>query len=215
MIIKPLVLIAALAIPSLSLADDAAKGTTTSDKSDTTGKAKSAKLSADDKKIVSHLHSLHMMEIDAGKLAQKNGGDAVKRYGQTLVSDHQAADKQLAAMAKKKGVAKIPMAKPVTEAERMEQQDHKSAVAKLKKLSGAEFDRQFLALMVMDHDREVTRAEAAITTAKDPELQAHLRELKPVLQRHADSARELQKGGAQAIAPSSPGAGTKTGPSAK
>lgn len=200
--IKALVVFAALATPVVALA----QGTPVNPAPTTVTPAQPAKLQQDDIPLVAHLHHVHQMEIDMGMLAQRRGGKAVKRYGAQLVKDHQQNDKALAAFAKKRGVAKIPVEKPATEAAQKEQQDAIATVARLGALKGAAFDREFLLTTVMDHDREIGRNLVAIAAARDGDLQAFLRDVTPVLQRHADAARELQRS-AGAVSTAGPTAG--------
>ena len=194
--LRTLAIIAALALPTLAVADD-----TTNKSSD-----KAAKLSANDTKIVSHLHHVNQVEIDLGKTAQKSGTAAVKNYAETLVTDHQSADKELTALGKKHGLSSIPADKPDTDAGKQEQKDMTAAIAHLKTLKGAEFDKEFLSMMVTDHDKEVARIDVALAASgSDPDVQAWLKSVRPVLQRHADQARELQKSAqTSSLAPSSP-----------
>jgi len=197
--IKALVLVAAFAIPTIASADDMNKSDMTdkskaTDKTKTTDKSKAtAKLEADEVKIVAHHNHVNLMEIDMGKMAQKLGTAKVKSYGAMLVKDHTAANKQLTALAKKKGVAKIPADVPETEADKTEADNAMAAMDRIKKLKNAEFDREFLTMVIADHDKEVMKTELAITTAKDPDLVKFLQNVKPTLQKHADNARELQK----------------------
>ena len=186
-----LALVAALALPSLALADDASKKTgDTTTKTDTT---KTAKLDDADVKLIAHVHHVNLMEMDMGKLAAAKATGGVRTYGQTLMKDHQDADKDLIAFAKKKGLAKIPGDTPPTEADKKEHADMMAKMAGLKKLKGAEFDRQFLAMMVEGHDKEIAKLDAALPNIKDADLAMKMRDLRPVLQRHADTARDLQK----------------------
>jgi putative membrane protein len=180
--------VAALALPALAYADK------TNEKTTNTNPAApaTAKLAESDVKIVAHLHHVNQMEIDLGKAAQKSTNPAVKSYGDTLVKDHQANDKELTAFAKSRKLAVIPAAKPETDADK---QDHKAMmekVAKLKTLKGAEFDREFLSMMATDHDKELAKIDVAIGATTDTDLQSLLKATKPVLQRHADAARDLQ-----------------------
>jgi putative membrane protein len=164
-----------------------------------------AKLSADEVKIVAHLHHVNQMEITMGKDAKAKGTAAVKRYGEMLIKDHTTADKELAAMAKKKGVAKIPAAAPATETEKAEMKKEHDDMAGLKKLKGADFDREYLRMMVEGHEKELAKSDVFISTAQDMDLKTALEARKTTLQRHADAAKELQKGNAQAsTTPASP-----------
>jgi putative membrane protein len=177
---------AALALPTLAIADTSKTGSSlTSDSAD--------KLSADDTKIVAHLHHVNQMEIDLGKQAQKVGTPAIKGYADALITDHTSGDKDLTALAKKHGVATIPADKPQADADRQDEKDMTIAVAHLKTVKGAEFDKAFLTMMTSGHDKELAKIDTSIGSAKDPDLQALLKATKPVLQRHSDQARDLQK----------------------
>jgi putative membrane protein len=174
------------------------KGDKTGDKSgdmkgDKTGDMKGAKLSDADTKIIGHLHHVNQMEINLGQIAQKAGTAHVKDYAKTLISDHQSADKDLTAFAKSHKVAAIPADKPMTDADRQDDKDMTTAMAHLKTLKGAEFDKEYLNMMVSGHDKELTKIDVAISGATDPDLKSMLQTVKPVLQRHADQARDLQK----------------------
>lgn len=184
--LRAFAIIAALALPTLVSADDK----TTNDKTTTDNPSK---LSADEVKVIVHLHHVNQMEIDLGKIAQKSGTAQVKSYGDMLEKDHKSADADLTAFAKKHGLKSIPADKPDTDAGRQEQKDMTAAVAHLKTLKGAEFDKEFLNMTVTAHDKEVARVDAAINTTSDQDFQALLKSVKPMLQRHADEARELQK----------------------
>src|SRR5262245_33402966 len=108
MTIRALAIVSALALPTLAIADDQSKNpptdktnekTTNTATDKTPGKnEKTAKLSDGDTKIVAHLHHVNKMEIDMGKLAEKNGTPTVKSYAMTLVTDHQSNDKDLTAL---------------------------------------------------------------------------------------------------------------------
>ena len=199
-----LVACVALALPASAIGDDKTPTDKTPTDKTTTDKDKdkaktTTKLSDAEISILAHVHHVNQMEIDMGKLAQQKGTSAVKRYGEQLVKDHMANDKDILAFAKKRGTAKLPADMPQTEADKTEHDQMMKDVAKIKTLKGAEFDRDFLTLMVAGHDKELTRLDTSIAQANDTELQDMLRAMKPVLQRHVDSARELQKGNAQAV----------------
>jgi putative membrane protein len=66
-------------------------------------------------------------------------------------------------------------------------------MAKLKTLKGADFDKAYLNMMVSGHDKELTKIDVEISSASDPDFKNLLQSVKPVLQRHADQARDLMK----------------------
>ncbi len=193
--IKALVLAAAFSIPTIASAQDTKKtDTTATDKSmDKSTEKSTAKLEGDDLKIVAHHNHVNLMEISMGKLAQKRGTAKVKKYGAMLIKDHTAANKQVKALAKKKGVATIPEDVPANDTEKKEHDDAMAAMDRMKTLKGAEFDREFLTMMAADHDKEIARIDTAMAMVKDPDLTTFLRNVRPTLQRHADTARDLQK----------------------
>ena len=184
---KILAAFTALALPSLALADaPVAK--------DTPAAPSTAKLADMDVKLVAHIHHVNMMEIDMGKLAKTKGTAAVKKYGEMLVTDHTTGDKDLVAFAKTKGITKIPADVPASEAERKQHEDMMAKMKALKAMKGgAEFDREFLATMQVGHDTEVMKLDAALPGIKDADLAIKMKDLRPVLQRHADTARDLNK----------------------
>jgi predicted outer membrane protein len=69
---------------------------------------------------------------------------------------------------------------------------------KLKTLKGAEFDREYLSMMLEGHENELAKTDSLIATATDPDLKKMLETRRSMLQRHADGARELLKTSPQA-----------------
>jgi putative membrane protein len=152
-----------------------------------------AKLSDADTKTIAHLHHVNQMEITLGKEAQRQGTAKVKDYASTLVNDHQTSDKDLMAFAKAHHLATIPADKPATDAERQDDKDMTQQMARLKTLKGADFDKAYLNMMVSGHDKELTKIDVAISSASDPDFKNLIQGVKPMLQRHADQARDLLK----------------------
>ena len=150
----------------------------------------SSKLSDLDAQMIAHQHAVNQTEIAMGKLAQANGSAAVKKYGSTLVKDHTQGDKDITALAKKKGIATIPADMAMSESDKKDQAD---MTAKMKGMKGADFDRMFLDMMSAAHDREITKIDADIAVVTDADLKAALQKTKPVLQSHSDTAKSLQK----------------------
>lgn len=178
---------------------------TDTNKSDTTKTAETTKgagkekLSQDNLQTLAKYHHVNQMEIEMGKAAQKQAGSqAVKQYGKMLVSDHQANDKKLEALAKKHG-QKVPAFKPETDQAKQEMQDNKQVAQQLKKMKGTDFDRQFLQTMIDQHEQVIGGIDNDIAQANNEDVANLLRETKPVLQRHADQAREIQQKNAQAM----------------
>ncbi len=151
-----------------------------------------AQLSASEQKAIVHDHHVNGMEIAMGNLAKKQATAPVKKYGAMLVTEHTKADREYTALAKKKGMAKIPEEMPTTDAEKAEHAKMGEAMAKLKALKGAAFDALYLELMVAGHDQEIALNVAAQASATDADVKAQLTKRNASLQKHADAARALQ-----------------------
>ena len=184
--------------------------TTPSDTS--SGKTAGGKLADPDIKVIAHLHHVNQMEIALGREAQRQGTAHVKDYAGTLITDHQSADQDLTAFAKAHQLTMIPADKPTTDAEKQDDKDMTTAMAHLKAVKGADFDKAYLNMMATGHDKELTKIDVSISSAGDPDLKTMLQGVKPVLQRHADQARDLQNS-PQASAGASPSAPAPAGTS--
>jgi putative membrane protein len=121
-------------------------------------------------------------EVELGQLAAtRAASDAVRRFGQRMVTDHSAATAQLRQLAQQKGVI-LPLApSPQTRA----------TYDRLATMSGGEFDRTYIVEMVNQHDRTVGNFEAASQTARDPDLRTWVIATLPVVREHQRLAREL------------------------
>ena len=132
--------------------------------------------------VLGKLHHSNQMEIEMGKLAQDKGQSKdVKSFGKTLVTDHTAADKKVAALAKQEKVD-LTAAMPPMKNDQM---------APLKAAVGAEFDKAFASAMLEDHTKDVDAAKAARDTTTDAKLKALLDSTIPVLEKHRETAQKL------------------------
>ena len=145
------------------------------------------------------LHHINQMEIKVGKLEQQNGESSrVKQYAAQLVRDHQAADRQIMAYARKH---KVTMSGPGVG--QPENKDNTAGTAgaddmamqaetkRLESLKGAELDRAFLTSMLSGHDAAIDFVRSARGATNDTDLASLLDELMPSLQKHRDMAATL------------------------
>ena len=87
-----------------------------------------------DQKFLTEAIQGNYAEVEMGKLAQQKGqSEAVKSFGQMLVTDHSAANEKAIAAAKQMGVT------PPSGPSDKQKADHD----KMAKMSGADFDRSF------------------------------------------------------------------------
>ncbi|MEN3371373.1 MAG: putative rane protein [Verrucomicrobiota bacterium] len=156
---------------------DAAKKTDTTKKSDTKADKTSpaAPLSDKDKNFMQAAAKGGLMEVEMGKMAQKQGKSAdVKSFGSRMVTDHTKANNQLKSLAKKKGV------------------NLDSAAPKMEKMGDATFDKDYMAAMVKDHEKDVGEFEAEAKNGSDPDVKAWASKTLPTLKKHLELAKATQ-----------------------
>lgn len=166
--------------------------------------APARELTAAEVAILAHRHHVNVMEGEMGKLAQKNGGAAVKKYGAMLVKEHGDADKKAMALAKARKVTLTDHPTDAMPEEKAAHDQMMERMAKLKTLTGDAFDREFSPAMVEGHEKEFTRVSGEVGTVSDPDLKVLLENTLPSLRKHADLAKKLPHGD-KAAAPPAPG----------
>ena len=124
-----------------------------------------------------------MAEVKLGKLAaDKAGSPDVKAFGQQMVDDHTKANDQLKSIAQAEG---ITLPGDVN-------QKQQAMYDRLSKLSGADFDRQYVKSMVMDHQEDVKDFHKEANTGKDPQIKSFAAQTLPVIQGHLDKIKSIQ-----------------------
>src|SRR5882724_6141700 len=84
-----------------------------------------------------------LAEVEMGRLATQRAGDSsVREFGARMVADHSAANTELKGIASKKG---MQLPGDVNSSQ-------KSEIDNLAKMSGAEFDKEYMSAMVKDHE---------------------------------------------------------------
>lgn len=130
------------------------------------------------------------VDIDAGKLAaEKANSKEVKEFAQTMVRDHTAVNEKATALAKKLGVTPEESA-----TSKSLKADGDKTLAKLKGLSGAEFDKAYVDNEVSYHEAVIGVVKnTLIPNAKNPELKSLLESAGPIFASHLEHAKHLQK----------------------
>jgi putative membrane protein len=145
--------------------------------------------SVTDAQIAAIVVTANQVDVDAGKLAaSKTNTPEVKKFGQQMVTDHTAVNKQATAL-----VTKLK----ITPEDNATSQSLKSGgdknIANLKRLTGAAFDKAYI-------DNEVTYHQAVIDAidktlipgAKNAELKALLVKVRPAFVAHLEHAKMIQ-----------------------
>ncbi len=124
--------------------------------------------------------SAGMMEVELGKLAQQNASNAdVKAFGQRMVEDHGKANAELKSIAAAKNVT-LPVDLIA---------EHQKHVDAMKKMSGADFDKHYMSMMVEDHKKDIAEFEKA-SQNEDAEVKGFAAKTLPILKQHLDLAEK-------------------------
>jgi putative membrane protein len=130
-----------------------------------------------------------MAEVEMGRLAAQRASDpVVKAFGERMISDHSKGNAELKSVASKKGL-QLPADM---------NSEQKSEIDKLSKLSGAEFDKQYMSAMVDDHEKDVKEFETQANSGNDADIKSFATRTLPTLQEHLKMAQAAaQKVGAK------------------
>ncbi|RYF01280.1 MAG: DUF4142 domain-containing protein [Oxalobacteraceae bacterium] len=145
--------------------------------------ATGAKLSAADQKAVKDMAMADMAEVEGGKMAVSKAQSAeVKAFGQQMVDDHGQALTKVQAVAQARGVT-LP-----TELDAK----HKAMAAKLEKMSGADFDKAYMANAgVKDHKEVHAKLMSDAKKIKDADVKALADQHMPVVEQHLKAAQQM------------------------
>jgi len=124
-----------------------------------------------------------MAEVELSRLALTKAQNAeVKQFAQRMVQDHTNANTELKQLAGKKNVA-LP-----TELDAA----HKSMADRISKLSGAEFDKEYVNAMVQDHEKDVNLFRTQSESGTDADAKAFAAKTLPTLQMHLKMIQDIQ-----------------------
>ena len=138
------------------------------------------KLSSADEKFVKEAASGGMLEVELGKIAaEKAVNDKVKAFGRQMQEDHGKANDELKTVAANKGV-QLPAGL---------EGKHKRTVDRLSKLSGPEFDRQYMRTMIEDHKEDLNAFQREADKGKDPDVKQFASKYVPMIKNHSEMAQ--------------------------
>jgi len=124
-----------------------------------------------------------LAEVEMGKLAQEKATDQrIKDFAQQMVNDHQKANDELMTIATRHHVTLPPVAS----------KEHTDKQRKLREKSGTEFDKEYIDLMVKDHDKVVSLFEDASSDAQNADLKAFASKTLPTLKKHDEVAKAIR-----------------------
>lgn len=137
-----------------------------------------------DQKFVDMAAQTDMMEAHLGQMAaDQASSQGVKDFGQTLVTDHTADYNKLTAAATKAGNT-VPKGLDA---------EHDRMIKPFDKLKGATFDRRFLHEMVSGHEKAIAAYKKEEADGQSADIKQYATDALPVLQKHLETAQELEK----------------------
>jgi len=142
-----------------------------------------------DAQIASIVVTANQVDIDAGKLAESKAAHAdVKKFAQQMVTDHTGVNKQATELVTKLRVT--PEDNPTSQSLKTGGEKN---VAHLKMLSGAAFDKAYIAQEVTYHEAVLAAVDKTlIPNAQNAELKALLVKVRPAFVAHLEHAKQVQ-----------------------
>jgi putative membrane protein len=172
--------------PSKSTATAPSAGSSTSSTNAPAGTTAAASadmaksLASSDRKFLEQAGQGGVAEVELGKLAvQKAQSKEAKDFAQRMVDDHSKANSQLQQLASKKG---LQLPADMDKSSRKEYD-------KLQKLSGADFDREYMKHMVSDHKKDVKDFQKEAKSTKDGDIKSFVDSTLPTLEDHLKVAQ--------------------------
>jgi len=123
-------------------------------------------------------------EVELGRLASERAASPeVKQFAQQMIADHSKAVENLKQLAQQKSVTLPPGILPQA----------KQTKEKLSKLSGENFDREYVKAMVEVHEKDVAAFDAVAKNATDADVKAFAAATTPTLKHHLEMIRAIAK----------------------
>lgn len=138
-----------------------------------------------DQQFVNFAAQTDMVEANLGQLAQNNAAtQPIKDYAQTLVTDHTNDYNQLYAAAHQANLD-VPNA--------IDAENNKAMIDPFEKLTGKAFDRRYVRDMVAGHTKAIAVYKKEVAEAQNPSLKTYAEQALPILEKHLDGAKDLEK----------------------
>jgi len=142
-----------------------------------------------DPQIAKIVVTANQVDIDAGKLAAAKATHAdVKKFAQTMVTDHTGVNKQAVAL-----VTKLKVTPADNDTAKSLYDGGVANVANLKTLKGKEFDKAYIDHEVAYHTAVIEAVDKTlIPGAQNEELKALLVKVRPAFVAHLEHAKMIQ-----------------------
>ncbi|HEY9674945.1 MAG TPA: DUF4142 domain-containing protein [Waterburya sp.] len=139
-------------------------------------------LSSFDRRFMTQAAQGSMAEVELSRLALRRGAsNEVKQYAQQMINDHTQANARLMQLANRKGVS-VPKTLDA---------QHRQIRTQLQRLSGRNFDQQYMMVMENDHVQTVSLFQSATQQAQDRDVKAFASSTLPKLEGHLQMAQAM------------------------
>jgi putative membrane protein len=141
-------------------------------------------ISSVDRNFIIRAAQMNLAEVQLSELALQRSTRAsreVQQFAQQMVADHTRATERLSRLALDKNVI-LPIELDA---------QHRVIRNRLSKLSGEEFDREYLNVMNDDHNRSVELFQNQARQGEDPDVRAFARNTLPALRGHLRMVRAM------------------------
>lgn len=184
--------LAAAALAACARGNDADSDRNQNTTTDTAGGAVTATplpTQMNDANIVAVLDAANASDSASGQLASTKGTSSeVRNYGKMMVGEHHMLREQGQALAKKENIT--PMA-PTGDQTQSKGEQTLKMLRDMQK--GAAWDKMYIDNEVQVHEQVLQTAKQAHDQAQNAELKALIEKAQPVIEKHLERAREIQK----------------------
>lgn len=158
-------------------------GMMTTDSATVSGTTGTGMLSDQDKTFADAAAMGGMMEVMAGQAAEAQGtNEKIKALGKMMVTDHTKANDELKSWAASAGHT-LPMALDA---------DKQKKIDDLKAKKGADFDKAYADMMVMDHKTTIDLFKKQAANGSDEALKSFATKTLPTLEHHLTASQEAK-----------------------
>jgi putative membrane protein len=142
-----------------------------------------------DPQIAHIVVTANQVDIDAGKLAKsKSKNKEVDKFAQQMITDHTGVNKQAVALA-----TKLKVKPEDNDTSKSLKKGGDENLAKLKKLKGKEFDKEYVDHEVAYHQAVLDAIDKTLVpSAKNEQLKGLIEKVRPAIAAHLDHAKHLQ-----------------------
>lgn len=141
-------------------------------------------VSGADQKFLEEVSSGNLAEVQEAQLAlQKSSDSEVKRLAQMIIRDHQKAQQEVQQLAQAHNLT-LPMEPNALQ---------KASYTKLSKLSGAAFDKKYVAAQIQEHTNTINTFHMITEVGNNLEVKQFAKKTIPALATHAEGFRQVAR----------------------